>query len=75
MKVKDLIQQLSKLDQDLEVFVGGYEGGFEYAEIGEVKDIALNVNTDWYYGPHEDLDGLSEEQKLQFKIIKGVVII
>ena len=75
MKVKDLIQQLSKLDQDLEVFVEGYEGGLDRADIGEIKDIALDVNSDWYYGKHEDVNHLSEEHKTKYKIVKGVILI
>ncbi len=75
MKVKDLIEQLSKLDQDLEVFVEGYEGGLDRVDIGEIKDIALDVNTYWYYGKHEDVDHLSEEHKTKYKIVKGVILI
>jgi hypothetical protein len=75
MKVKDLIQQLSKLDQDLEVFVEGYEGGLDRADIGEIKDISLDVNSVWYYVKHEDVDHLSEEHKTKYKIVKGVILI
>jgi hypothetical protein len=43
MTVKELIEKLSELDQELHVFIPGYEGGYNYAEISEVKNICLNV--------------------------------
>lgn len=53
MKVKELIEQLSKLDPEVIVLKAGYEGGVtEITGTGNCT-IALNVNKEWYYGPHE----------------------
>jgi len=54
MRVKELIQELSKLPEDLIVVVRGYEGGINELRDVESMEIALNVNTAWYYGKHED---------------------
>ena len=53
MTIKALIAHLETLDPNLRVVVPGYEGG--YADVHEAKSIKvhLDVNTDWYYGPHE----------------------
>lgn len=54
MKVTELIEKLKKLDGDLEVFVSGYEGG--YNDISDdiiITKFKKNVNTEWYYGNHE----------------------
>ena len=52
MKIKELIEELQKLDQDLEVFVDGYEDYYDTPVIIEAAEYELNVNTEWYYGKH-----------------------
>ena len=53
MTIKELIEQLQQLDPETHVFVKGYEGGLEYAELkGPAMDIALDVHSEWWYGPH-----------------------
>lgn len=54
MTVAELITLLQTCIQDHRVVVSGYEGG--YRDIGEIvtQDLALNVNKEWYYGPHDD---------------------
>lgn len=60
MKVKELIQRLAQFDPEALVIVNGYEGGLcEIAGCRQLK-IKLNVNTAWYYGPHEETDDLEE---------------
>ena len=68
MKVKDLIAQLQTLDPEMLVLGPGYEGGL--VEVDQVRTvvISLNVNTEWYYGPHER--GVVEG----FEQAKGVLI-
>jgi hypothetical protein len=73
MTVKELIDQLNQLDPDLHVFVNGYEGGFHYAEISEIKNICLNVNTAWYYGPHDDPKMCSNDPN-SYEQVKGIVL-
>ncbi len=54
MTVRELIEELHKLDQDARVFVSGYEGGYcDIEDIGELAEYALSVNSKYYYGPHE----------------------
>lgn len=57
MKVKDLIEELSQYSPDMEVVTSGYEGG--YAEVSSISpvEVLLNVNSEWYYGPHEEAEG------------------
>jgi len=53
MKVSELIEKLQALDPDLRIVVDGYEGGVEDANYVTVEEIALNVNEERCYGPHE----------------------
>lgn len=54
MTVAELIEALQQIeDKNTPVVVLGYEGGLR-----DVSDVAsvqmhLNVNTEWFYGPHE----------------------
>ena len=59
MKVKDLIEKLKEFDPDLMVVRAGYEGGV--TEINHIStiEVALNVNEEWYYGEHEQIDEFS----------------
>ena len=72
MTVKELIEQLQTLDPDLRVFTSGYEGGYEDAgPISDIKEIALEYNTDWWYGPHVEAQ---PEHRDSYTIVKGVVL-
>lgn len=56
MTVSELIKTLSELDQDARVVVNGYEGGLYDISGGfNLIHIATNVNTEWYYGPHQEV--------------------
>ena len=73
MTAKQLIETLQQLDPEMRIFVDGYEGGYNDATISEIRDIALDVHTDWYYGTHED--AASELAKDKNKVIvKGIVL-
>ena len=76
MTVKELIEQLQTLDPELHVFVQGYEGGYNDAgPIGGVRDIALNVHTEWYYGRHEEADTqYYVKDKAKYTIVKGIIL-
>lgn len=54
MKVKDMIEKLSKLDQEAYLFVYGYEGGYSDAGL-DVEEIQMvrDVHPEVYYGDHE----------------------
>lgn len=73
MTVKELIDKLSELPQDLRVLVSGYEGGYRDLEnVGGESIFAADVNSAWYYGPHEEVDKHhAHEGKVHFK---GVVL-
>jgi hypothetical protein len=71
MIVKELIEQLQQLDPELLVFVDGYEGGYDDVVISEVKDIALDVNNDWWYGVNDNYD---ETKHITNTVVKGIVL-
>ena len=71
MTVGELIEKLQQLDPDIHVFVQGYEGGFEDVSVSDIKDMALNVNEEWYYGKHEFAENV---EKTQYKIVKGIIL-
>ena len=73
MKVKKLIEKLSALDPELNVFIEGYEAGYDLIDTDfEVNEYVLNVHTEWYYGDH-DLAELYEEHESLTKV-KGICI-
>jgi hypothetical protein len=75
MTVKELIEQLQTLDPDLHVFTSGYEGGYEdVVSVGNVKEIALSYNTEWWYGPHTEADPSILGPSHSFEIVKGVIL-
>ena len=75
MKVKELIEQLSKLDSELHVFVPGYEGGFNDAgPVSAIKHFALDVNEEWYYGKHEELSDPNDNKFIDHTIVEGVIL-
>lgn len=56
MTAGDLIQLLSSYPPDLRVIIRGYEGGYTDIHAIIPKQIALDKNDEWYYGPHDDID-------------------
>jgi hypothetical protein len=83
MTVKELIQILSTIeDQDVRVMTRGYEGGVDDMVIGNGIDnntpaiiqIALDVNTAWYYGRHEKVDNMYEATDSNYKVVKAIVL-
>ena len=55
MKIKELIEILSKQDPNLNVVINGYEDGFDDISTLEVIKIKRNANTEWYYGSHAEV--------------------
>ena len=76
MTVKQLIEQLQQLDPDLHVFVQGYEGGYDYAgPISDIMEIALDVHSEWWYGPHESTSNIYDiPDKSKYTIVKGIIL-
>lgn len=53
MKVKELIEKLQSMDPEEPVIKSGYEGGMvDVTNVGYCH-IELNVNSEWWQGPHE----------------------
>jgi len=73
MTAKQLIEILQQLDPEMRIFVDGYEGGYNDATVSEIRDIALDVHSDWYYGTHEDADHSYYEVEGK-TIVKGIVL-
>jgi hypothetical protein len=71
MTVKDLIEKLQTVDPDLVVLTDGYEGG--YREVGfsdYVREFNKDVYSEWYYGPHEQV----EDDALGTGDFKGILL-
>ena len=71
MTAQQLIEKLQQIDPEMRIFVNGYEGGYSDATVSEIRDIALDVHTEWYYGTHADATSDLAEGKV---IVKGVVL-
>ena len=75
MTVKELILHLKRLDPNTRVFRHGYEGGYDdVTSISLEVEMALNVSDSWYFGSHERINELDQEQLEGKTIVKGIVI-
>lgn len=76
MTVAELIEKLNELDPALEVYVKGYEGGYD--DVKQIKPITVckNYHNDWYYGKHEDIahTTMSPADLSAYQIAKGIVL-
>ena len=74
MTIEELIKQLEHYDPKLPVLLHGYEGGVYIANLTRPVLVAADVNTEWYYGPHEIVteytDGYQGYTKFNGVIIK-----
>lgn len=59
MTAKELIEHLRHLPPETKICVRGYEGGLDYACKFRQAKIINNVNKEWYYGQHEEVDDKS----------------
>ena len=66
MTVKQLINNLSKLPEELPVLVDGYEGGLDDVTGTKITRIDFDANDEWWYGHHE----LNHESKNQAVYLK-----
>ena len=83
MTVKELIKVLTEIeDQEVRVMVRGYEGGYDDIVIGNgidtatpaIQFMALDVNTQWYYGKHERVDDMYNATNNEYHIVKAIVL-
>ena len=70
MTIAELIQTLSQYDPNLPVVVKGYEGGFNDISIIEKITLEPNVNIEYWYGAHEQIQPSQSSTKLNFKAIR-----
>jgi len=54
MTVTELMATLAKFPANARVVIPGYEGGYDDLTVEDIVSgrLALNVHTEWYYGPH-----------------------
>lgn len=71
LTVADLIQILSAAPQDLQVVFSRDEGGF--SPVVGIKQMTLleNVNTEYYYGPHDYFCSVSNAEREERKLVKS----
>lgn len=75
MLVEDLIAKLQTLDPKLRVLSSGYEGGYNDIKIVEPTRVALDVHSEWYYGPHEnEHDYHVMDNKDKYTIVDAIFI-
>lgn len=60
MTVKNLIKNLSQYPENMCVVTHGYEGGYHDCPEPKTISIKRDVNSEWYYGPHDDADDNGE---------------
>jgi hypothetical protein len=76
MTVQELITHLQQLDPNLRIFKDGYEGAYnDINNISTEVEMALYVNSEWYYGDHELVEDLDKEQLEGKTIVKGIIIL
>jgi hypothetical protein len=76
MKIKDLISELQKLDPEMQVVKSGYEGGVDFVSRLLCYEVALDVNTEWWYGKHElVVHDIQREDYKDYEKIQAVYII
>lgn len=77
MTVKELIKALTEIeDQEVRVMVRGYEGGVDDIQdkTPAIENIALDVNTEWYYGRHERVDDMYDATNSEYHIVKAIIL-
>ena len=83
MTVRELIKVLTQIeDQETRVMVGGYEGGYNDIVIGNgidnnipaIVNVALDVNTEWYYGAHERVGDMYDAANIEYQIVKAIIL-
>ena len=79
MIVKELIEYLQTVDPELNVFIKGYEVGYDDVNTVNHEELVLNVNNVWYYGKHDLLKNMEKKDKIlnkesEHKSIKGIII-
>ena len=69
MNVRELIKELQQHDSEMMVVVNGYEGGYSAIKVISEVGLMLNINKEWYYGPHEMAAVKGEEDRKAILIV------
>ena len=65
LTIQDLIGLLSTYPPDWKPAIRGYEGGYKTLHTVKPKELLLNVNDEWYYGKHDDIDSVPNPENYQ----------
>jgi hypothetical protein len=75
MTVQQLITHLQQLDPNALVFRNGYEGGYDDVNtISTDVEMVLDVYDSHYFGSHDRIYNLDQEQMQGKAIVKGIII-
>jgi hypothetical protein len=75
MTVKELINHLKQIDPNALVFRHGHEGGYD--DVNSISldvDMVLDVYDSPYFGSHDRIYNLDQEQMQGKAIVKGIII-
>jgi len=77
MTVQELIDRLQQLDPMAEVYVNGYEGGYDDIANLEATMVCRDFYTEyWYYGNHEEYNEVRKgpSNPYDYTIRNGIVL-
>ena len=81
MTVRELINSLNTIEDknNTRVMVRGYEAGYDDIVIGNnitpaIVNMALDVNTEWYFGKHDKVDNVYGEDIERYTIVKAIIL-
>lgn len=76
MTVEKLIEQLQRLNPTLEVYVNGYEGGYDDVDkIEHIEVCKYFYSDEWDYGNHEEFNAVRKgDNPFRYDIVKGIVL-
>ena len=77
MNISELIEQLQQLNPTLEVYVNGYEGGYDDVDkIEHIEVCKYFYSDEWYYGNHEEFNAVRKgpADPFTFDIARGIVL-
>lgn len=69
--IKELIQELEKLPQDLPVFTNGYESGYENIKVPKIVKFEYKENAEYWDGEFQTAE--NEEKGLEAVILEREV--
>jgi hypothetical protein len=76
MTVQELIDKLQQMDPTAEVYVTGYEGGYDDIHELEPIEVCKGFYEEWYYGVHEEYNVVRKgpADPHLYEIAKGIVL-